>query len=401
MLPLNKGVALPPLGVHQNIWSHDKIMKPDTEAALADMVKSAKGPLAIKGGGTRAVMSTGEILSVSELSGITLYEPGALTLVAQAGTPVAEIEAALAAENQRLAFEPMDARVVMGTKGKPTLGGVIAANVSGPRRIQGGAARDYALGVRFVDGAGDIVKNGGRVMKNVTGYDLVKLMCGAFGTLGVLTEVSLKVLPRPETQATLMVRGLDDERAVKAMAMAMGSPYEVTGAAHCANIMEGGPVTVLRIEGFEASVQYRLERLKDLLAGFGAEMTVGDAQMSDWVWKSVRDVALWVDVPEDIWRISCKPTEAPDLMARSGAVAWYFDWAGGRIWVRMPEGADLRANLGAFDGHATLVRASEDTRAALPMFQPETPGVARITQGLRRRFDPRGILNPGLMGAAS
>lgn len=376
-------------------------MKPDTEAAVADMVKSTRGPLAISGGGTRGLTPAGEMLSVAGLSGITLYEPGALTLVAQAGTPVAEIEAALAAENQRLAFEPMDARRLMGTQGAPTLGGVIAANVSGPRRIQGGAARDYALGVRFVDGAGDIVKNGGRVMKNVTGYDLVKLMCGAFGTLGVLTEVSLKVLPRPETQATLMIRGLDDRQAVKAMSAAMGSPYEVTGAAHCANIMEGGPVTVLRIEGFEASVTYRLDRLKDLLAGFGAEMTVGDAEMSDWVWKNIRDVELWTDVPEDIWRISCKPTEAPDLMARSGAVAWYFDWAGGRIWVRMPEGTDLRANLGTFDGHATLIRASQTTRAAVPMFQPEAPGIARIAQGLRARFDPRGILNPGLMGATS
>lgn len=374
------------------------MMRPDTEAALADVVKSAAGPLAIRGGATRGVSPTGQTLSVAGLSGITLYEPGALTIVAQAGTPVAEIEAALKAENQRLAFEPMDARVVMGTQGDPTLGGVIAANVSGPRRIQGGAARDYALGVRFVDGAGAVVKNGGRVMKNVTGYDLVKLMCGAYGTLGVLTEVALKVLPRPETQATLMIRGLEDARGVAAMAAAMGSPYEVTGAAHCAEIMEGGPVTVLRLEGFEASVAYRLDRLKDLLGGFGAEMTVGDAELTEWVWQSVRDVALWSDVPEDIWRVSCKPTDAPGLTARSGAAGWYYDWGGGLIWLRMPQGEDLRAALGAFDGHATLVRGAAATRAALPMFHPEAPGVARLTAGLRARFDPRGILNPGLMG---
>lgn len=371
---------------------------PTSEAALADVVKSATGPLAIQGGGTRGVAVAGEALSVAGLSGITLYEPGALTLVAQAGTPISEIEAALAAENQRLAFEPMDPRALMGTGGEPTLGGVIAANVSGPRRIQGGAARDYALGVRFVDGTGTVVKNGGRVMKNVTGYDLVKLMCGAFGTLGVLTEVSLKVLPMPETQGTLLLRGLTDAQAVEAMAAAMGSPFEITGAAHCAKIMDDGPVTALRIEGFETSVAYRLEQLKTLLARFNAEMTVGDAEMSDWLWRSVRDAELLRDVPEDIWRVSCKPSDAPGLMERSGAAGWYFDWGGGRIWVRMPEGQDLRAALGRYDGHATLVRGSADTHAALPMFQPEAPGVANLSAGLRARFDPRGILNRGLMG---
>ncbi|WP_299408400.1 FAD-binding protein [uncultured Roseobacter sp.] len=375
-------------------------MTPDTEAGLAEMIKSAKGPLAIQGGGTRGIKPEGDVLSVGGLSGITLYEPGALTIVAQAGTPLSEIDAALAAENQRLAFEPMDHRTLLGTVGEPTLGGVIAANVSGPRRIQGGGARDYALGVRYVDGAGTIVKNGGRVMKNVTGYDLVKLMSGSFGTLGVLTEVSLKVLPTPETQGSLMLRGLDDVQAVRAMAAAMGSPFEVSGSAHCASIMDDGPVTVLRVEGFEASVAYRLDRLKELLSPIASEMIIADAVMTDWVWKSVRDAELWKDVPEDIWRVSCKPSDAPALMARSGAVGWYFDWAGGLIWVRMPEGVDLRAKLGAFDGHATVVRASDRTRGALPIFHPEASGVARITAGLRAKFDPRGILNAGLMASA-
>ncbi len=373
------------------------MMTPDTEAGLAEMIKSAKGPLAIQGGGTRGIKPEGDVLSVGGLSGITLYEPGALTIVAQAGTPLSEIDAALAAENQRLAFEPMDHRTLLGMVGEPTLGGVIAANVSGPRRIQGGGARDYALGVRYVDGAGTIVKNGGRVMKNVTGYDLVKLMSGSFGTLGVLTEVSLKVLPTPETQGSLMLRGLDDVQAVRAMAAAMGSPFEVSGAAHCASIMDDGPVTVLRVEGFEASVAYRLDRLKELLSPIASEMIIADAVMTDWVWKSVRDAELWKDVPEDIWRVSCKPSDAPVLMASSGAVGWYFDWAGGLIWVRMPEGVDLRAKLGAFDGHATVVRASDRTRRALPVFHPEASGVARITAGLRAKFDPRGILNAGLM----
>ncbi|MEM6889698.1 MAG: FAD-binding protein [Pseudomonadota bacterium] len=370
-------------------------MTPDSEAALADAIRAANAPLAISGGGTRGVRLDGAPLRTSALTGIALYEPGALTLVAQAGTPVAEIEAALAAEKQRLAFEPMDARRLLGTTGEPTLGGVIAANVSGPRRIQGGAARDYALGVRFVDGAGAIVKNGGRVMKNVTGYDLVKLMCGAYGTLGVLTEVALKVLPRPETEATLVLRGLEDTSAVQAMADAMCSPFEVTGAAHGSGLLEGGSATLLRVEGFEASVRYRMGALTDRLAGFGAEISVMEAAQSVPLWAAVRDVGALAEADGDVWRVHCKPTEAAGLAARSGALAWFFDWGGGLIWLRTDKGRDLRASLGLFDGHATRVRGTD---GAVPRFQPEAPGVVRLSAGLRAKFDPRGILNPGLMG---
>ncbi len=377
------------------------MMKPDSEAALADLIKSANGPLSVEGGGTRGMAPEGNAVSVAGLSGITLYEPGALTLVAQAGTPVEEIDRVLAKEGQRLAFEPMDHRVLLRTQGRPTFGGVIAANVSGPRRIQGGAARDYALGVRFVDGTGEVVKNGGRVMKNVTGYDLVKLMSGSFGTLGVLTEVSVKVLPIPETQATLMLRNLSDAQAVGAMSRAMASPYEVTGAAHCAKIDKQTPVTLLRLEGFEASVKYRIDALKDLLAETQADMEVACRDMSERLWESVRDVSEMEELEGDVWRVSCKPSEAATLAAASGASGWYFDWGGGLIWVRMPRGSDLRARLGAFEGHATLVRADRETRQALGVFQPQSAGLERLSAGLRARFDPRGILNRGLMEPVS
>ena len=366
-------------------------MKPKTEEELAATIRAATGPLAIRGGGTRGLSVAGDAMSTGGLSGVTLYEPGALTLVAQAGTPLAEIEAALIKESQRLAFEPMDHRVLLGTEGTPTIGGVVAANVSGPRRIAVGAARDFALGVRFVDGAGQIVKNGGRVMKNVTGYDLVKLMAGAYGTLGVLTEVALKVLPTPETEATLVLHGVRDAIAVKAMARALGSPYEVTGAAHDGD-------TMLRVEGFEASVGYRVGQLRELLSDLGAESTVETAEASAQRWQAVRDVASFAGQPGDVWRISCTPSDGPMLAEKSGTGARLFDWAGGLIWLCLPEGTDLRARLGNFGGHATLIRASADTRTALGIFQPEAAGVARLSKGLRARFDPRGILNAGLMG---
>ncbi|WP_300033422.1 FAD-binding protein [uncultured Roseobacter sp.] len=373
-------------------------MRPDSEAALAEMIRSADGPLAIRGGGTRGFSTGGTVLETGGLSGVSLYEPGALTLVAGAGTPLSEIEAVLAAENQRLAFEPMDHRGVMGTTGEPTLGGVMAANVSGPRRIQGGAARDYALGVRFVDGAGTIVSNGGRVMKNVTGYDLVKLMCGAYGTLGVLTEVSLKVLPVPETSGTLMLRDLTAQDAVEVMSRALGSPWEITGASHCAKIIDDRPVTALRVEGFEDSVNYRLQQLKTLFADRGVDMEIAPQDMSDWFWDGVRNAGKFSEAEGDVWRVSCKPSDGPGLDAAAGAEECFTDWGGGLIWFRMAPGTDLRARLGSFDGHATLVRASEETRATPGVFQPEAPGVARLSAGLRARFDPRGILNRGLMG---
>ncbi len=375
-------------------------MTPQSEAELAEIIAGTNGPLHITGGGTRPIGQTeGAGLSTSKMSGITLYEPGALTIVAKAGTPVAEIEAELAKENQRLAFEPMDHRGLLGTKGEPTIGGVVAANVSGPRRIAVGACRDFALGVRFVDGSGTIIKNGGRVMKNVTGYDLVKLICGSYGTLGVLTEVSLKVLPDVETTGCVLLHGLDDATAIRAMSAALGSPFEATGVAHFPKSMHGDPVTMIRIEGFEKSVTYRADKLRDLLSTFGeTSIQIGDTDdgygsKKGWAW--VRDVTAFADQPGDVWRISAKPSEAAALTAGLGANAVQYDWGGGLIWALMPEGTDLRAKLGPFDGHATLIRGKVNT----PTFHPEPAPLAAITAGLREKFDPRGILNPGLMQA--
>ena len=366
-------------------------MTPKTEEELASIVAGANAPLQVQGGGTRPIgRGEGDVLSTSALSGITLYEPGALTIVAGAGTPIAEIEATLAAENQRLAFEPMDHRTLLGTSGEPTLGGMAAANVSGPRRISVGACRDFMLGVRFVDGAGTIIKNGGRVMKNVTGYDLVKLMAGAYGTLGVLTEVSLKVLPNIETTGTIMLSGLSDQDAIAALSAALGSPFEATGAVHLPHA-EQGPLTLVRIEGFEDSVRYRAGKLKELLGRFGeVSVEVGDDTSR---WTALRDVTALAGQDGDVWRVSAKPSDAAELVARMDANTVQYDWGGGLIWALTDAGRDLRSALGTFDGHATLIRGDAD----VPVFHPEPSALAAITAGLRAKFDPRGILNSGIM----
>ena len=372
---------------------------PTSEQNLSDLIQAAEGPIRILGGGTRDIGAPvdGTLVSTAGLSGVTLYEPGALTLVAQSGTPLEEISTLLVKEGQRLSFEPSDLRGLLGTSGASTIGGVVATNASGPRRVQVGAARDFCLGVRFVDGAGRVLKNGGRVMKNVTGYDLVKLMAGSWGTLGVMTEVSLKVMAIPETETTLVGEGQTATQAVESLSAALGSPFDVTGAAFA----EGK--TFVRIEGLEASVSYRTAELANgVLAGF---QPVSGATSSD-IWARIRDVSSFADRDGAVWRISVKPSDGPRLVATLEDLApdAIYDWGGGLVWLHVADQADagaarVRAELAKLGGHATLARAPAEVRAAIPVFQPEPAPIAALTRGLRQKFDPRGILNPGLMGA--
>ena len=362
--------------------------RPTSELELAEIVATAQEPLAIVGGGTRGVVAGN--LSVAGIDGVELYEPGALTLVARAGTPVAGVEALLAGERQRLAFEPMDHRALLGTTGEPTLGGMVAGNVSGPRRVQVGACRDSLIGVRFVDGMGRVIKNGGRVMKNVTGYDLVKLMAGSFGTLGVLSEVSFKVWPMPDAVETLVCDGLDAAQAVAVLSAGLGSPFEITGAAHLS--VDGVQQTRLRIEGMADSVAYRREQLLGLL-GEGWSLAEVD------LWHEVRDVLPFAERQGAVWRLSVKPSDAPGLVAGLGLEQRaIYDWGGGLIWLlcddSVAQAADIRQAVAAVGGHATRVRGT----AEVARFQPEPPALAVLSAGLRAKFDPRGILNPGVMG---
>lgn len=369
------------------------MLAPTTEEQLAEAIRNSKEPLAIQGGATRGLNPEGAPLTTSNLTGITLYEPGALTLVAKSGTPVVEIEAALAAEKQMLAFEPMDHRALLGTTGEPTIGGVVATNTSGPRRVKAGACRDLLLGVRFVDGSGTVLKNGGRVMKNVTGYDLARLMCGAHGTLGVLSEVSLKVLPRPEFTATLVYEGPSPEQTCRLLTEAMKTPYDVSGAARLpGGDLFGNGAALLRLEGFEESVKYRAERLAAALGAEDCRVETDPAQCAR-IWAAVRDVAPFASREGDVWSVSVKPTDFIHIAALATPEDMAVDWSCGRIWMLTESGTDLREKLKGIGGHATLVRGSGH-----PRFHPEPAPLAKMAADLRAKFDPRGILNPGLMG---
>ncbi|MDF1606800.1 glycolate oxidase subunit GlcE [Hoeflea sp. YIM 152468] len=396
---------------------------PETEQEVARIVADAFAaglPIEVRGGGTRKgfgrPVQAASALSVAKLSGITNYDPSELVMAARAGTSVAEVEAALAVNNQMLTFEPIDHRPLLGAEGEPTIGGVFAGNISGPRRILAGAARDSLLGVRFVNGTGEIVKSGGRVMKNVTGLDLVKLLAGSWGTLGVLSEVIFKVLPRPETTLSVAVAGLNDAQAAEAMAAALAMSVEVSGAAHLPESVvhkfadvgvRGSAATVLRLEGLEPSVEVRRARLIAEMSRRG-EVTVVEHQPSLQLWREIRDVVPFADgTMKPVWRVSVAPSQGHQLVAalrlKTGVDAFY-DWQGGLVWLRMeadPEADLVRRYIKALGGgHATLVRADAETRTSVPVFEPQSGPLLALSGRIKDQFDPGGILNPGRMTAA-
>ncbi len=348
--------------------------------SLAAQIRSATGPLNISGGGTRAIgPATGTPISTERLTGITHYDPAALTIIARAGTPLAEVEAALAENNQILPFEPILPGAALGRSGASTIGGVVAANASGARRIAAGACRDAALGLSFIDGLGQIHRAGGRVMKNVTGYDTTRLLCGSHGTLGLITEVALKLLPAPQTTLTLRAEGLEDGAAIAALTAALATPYDVSAAQH------GAGVTLLRLEGFAASVQARAAALQNLLPQFA---------LAEHDWQAARALPRLAPAQgETLWRISTRPSfgaATGAALRAAGASRIAYDWAGGLVWAIAPDTADLRAAL-PHEGHAT--RMNRHARA----FHPEPAANAALAAALRQKFDPKSLFNPARM----
>jgi len=396
------------------------IHEPLSEEAAARLVQVAaltKSPFVIRGGGTRSLHAAPEgadVLSARGLSGIVAYNPAEMTMTVRAGTPLEAVEAALAEKRQMLAFEPPDMRGVLGSSGIPTIGGVFSTNASGPRRLTAGAARDSLLGLRFVNGRGEVVKAGGRVMKNVTGLDLVKLLAGSHGSLALITEVTFRLLPVPETAVTILVSGLNDAEAAAAMATAMSMSVEVSGAAHLPESVRGrfaggalpdGAATVLRLEGLSASVEVRAQKLAAAMAGFGPVARL-DAEVTARLWREIRDGAPYADgTARPLWRVSVAPTAGQQLVAalrlETGVDAFY-DWQGGLVWLRMeadPEAALLRRYINAVGGgHATLLRARPEVLAAGEVFQPQAEAVAALQGRVKASFDPDGLFVSRMMG---
>jgi glycolate oxidase FAD binding subunit len=399
---------------------------PSGEEELAGLVRQAgdqKTPLEICGNRSKSwigrPMQVARRISTSEMRGVTLYEPTELVLSAKPGTPLAEIEALLDKNGQEFSFEPYHWERLREARstGVPTIGGAVATNSSGPRRILRGSARDQLIGTRFVNGAGEVVKSGGRVMKNVTGYDVARALAGSWGTLGVLSEVTLKVMPKAEESRSLIFLGLPDEAAVTAMCLAMGTPYEVSGTMHLPaefvgrlatpDIAKlGQPITVLRLENFSAAVQRRITLLHEKLKPFGQIYELEDERSRSF-WSDIRSLGFLAGGDWPLWRVTVVPDRAPKLVsALRGQMECRaaYDWSGGLIWIEVSPATDanatiLRRSIAEFGGEAMLVRAPLATRAAVDVFQPLPEANMTLIRGLKEAFDPHRILNPGRMYA--
>ena len=394
---------------------------PRDERETAEVVAAAIAngtPLEVSGAGTmRGLGRPSQAafhLSSAAISGVTLYEPSELCLRAGGGTPVREIVDLLAQRGQELAFEPIDYGPLFGKEpASGTIGGLIAVNASGPRRIKSGAARDHLLGFRAVSGRGEVFQSGGRVMKNVTGYDLSKLMAGSYGTLAVLTEITLKVLPVAPAEETLVMGGVDDAEAIEILTEASGLPHDVSSLAHLPTSAASSlgvsqeSITALRLEGPPISIA---KRKQDLMSHFKArcrEFETFEEAQSKQLWGAIRDVIPLAALDADIWRISTAPTEGPGMVAKllrgnAPLKSWFYDWAGGLVWLATEPAADahaaaIRAAVDIAGGHATLIRAADAVRASVPVFHPQPPPLAALSARVKASFDPERILNRGRM----
>lgn len=402
------------------------VLAPFEEAEVAAAVLAAHGsgePLLVLGNGSKSgflrPVQAAHSLALRNHAGITLYSPKELVVSARAGTPMRDLEAELARNGQHIIAEPPDLSELLrpnghDSLGAQTLGGVVATNLSGPRRIAWGAMRDHVLGVRAVNGTGEVIRSGGRVLKNVTGLDLCKLLSGSYGTLAVLTEITLKVLPAPEASGSVVLPGLDAAPGVAALSATLGSPYSVSGAAWlpaeaAARVPElagfGAAVALARIEDFAPSVAYRMGRLRADLAGLGRAELLHEPQ-SRAVWRAIRDARPLAAGPEDaIWRVSVPPSAGPNVVEVAAAIGGrcFLDWGGGLVWIAAPprESAHRAITAAAREAHGvwTLLRAPEALRSSLDVIPPEPPALALIARRVKAAFDPKGILNPGRMYA--
>ena len=356
-------------------------LAPGSESDVREVLLSETEPLHIAGGQSRLEATEKKIISTAQLNGIVEYEPGALTMVAKAGTPLSVIKDTLKKENQQLAFEPPEMKHLLRLTGNSTIGGVFATNASGSRRIQVGAARDHLLGVRFVDGLGRILKNGGRVMKNVTGYDLVKLMAGSWGTLGVITEVSFKVLPIAETQSTLKINSCDANILTKAI----NTPYDISGTFYDV----GSGVAYIRVEGFFKSVKYRVDRLLREFSDFDVDIL--EMEESKKFWQNVNDLEFLKPNKGDLWRVSVKPTDGSKIIEILDPKTGFLDWCGGLVWIGVDQGLDVRAKIQKVAGHAMCLLGDFE------QFHPSSTLEKTLSKSIRNKFDPKMLFNQEIL----
>jgi glycolate oxidase FAD binding subunit len=380
---------------------------------------STSTPMAIVGSGSKIALGRSTnldiTLNLSGLTGVKNYEPSELILTARPGTTLKDLTAQLSEHGQELAFEPPDYGAFFGKESDTaTLGGAIACNLSGPRRIRAGAARDHFLGMEAINGRGEFFKAGGKVVKNVTGYDLCKLIAGSYGTLALLTEATVKVLPKSEKTRSVLISALTHKTALSVFQKLLSGPTESSGLAHLpANIAKrskvdfvsntGLSVTAVRVEGPTPSVIQRTKDLMTALAGYG-DVEELHTHRSRMLWKEIGDLSPFVEnQTSTVWRIMVPPSQASlviDNLSNMFNISWYVDWAGGLIWVESDDGdpddvhTGIRNCVTEVSGQSTLIRGSSTLRASVDVFEPLPKPIFQLNYRIKQAFDPNAIFNP-------
>ncbi len=395
--------------------------KPLNENEIAEFVRNCHSkniPIEIKGHGSKAKVGRNfqseKLIDLSNYSGIIKYEPEELYIKVKAGTPLSEITNELDKNNQHLAFEPLDLGYIFEGKSNPgTIGGTIACNFSGSRRFKVGSARDHVLGIKIINGRGEIIKSGGTVVKNVTGYDLSKIVTGSYGTLAIISELSLKVLPKPPSTKTLIIHSAQLKKAIEYMSTGLSSSVDVSGAVFYPeyfkdkfslnDLTNKGPITALRIEGVNSSIEDRINRLVKELGLLNDEINFLDEQQSKIFWRYTQDLKAFQKTTKDIMKIVVPPSETLNLLnnLKKFSSRYFIEWGGNLIWFEIENMSQeilktMNEVIAKCGGYNILVKLDDGFKSSMDVFKIDHIKY-KLSEKLKTSFDPKRILNPGKM----
>lgn len=397
------------------------IFKPNSENEISEFVKFCNQkniPIEIKGSGSKSNIGRNfqseKTIDLSGYSGIIKYEPEELYIKVKSGTPINEISRELEKHNQQLAFEPTDFGYIFNGKSNPgTIGGTMACNFSGPRRFKSGSVRDHVLGVKIITGRGDSVKSGGTVVKNVTGYDLSKIITGSYGTLAVISEISIKVLPKPPSIKSLIIHNAQLKKSLDYLNIALSSSSDISGAVFYPeyfnekfklnDLVNKGPLTALRVEGVSSSIDDRVQKLIDELGLLRDEINFLNDEQSRIFWSNTRDLKVFSNTDKNLIRIVTPPSETLNIINSLKKISsrYFIDWGGNLIWMEIEKInasiiKDINIMTDKANGYFTIIKLDDSLKAGLDVFKID-PIKFKISEKIKKSFDPKRILNPGKM----
>ncbi len=397
------------------------ILKPTKEKEISEIIKECYKkniPLEILGLGTKKSIGRNfqfeKTLDLSNYSGIIDYKPEELYIKVKSGTPIKDIRNEIEKNNQHLAFEPIDfGYLFSGKNDEGTIGGVMSCNFAGSRRFKAGSIRDHILGFKGINGRGEVIKSGGTVVKNVTGYDLSKILSGSFGTLTVLSEITIKVLPKPESNKTLFINNPHLKKGLDYLNISLSSSSDPSGAVFYPenfrsfftfnDLTFSGPITAIRIEGSTSSIDHRIKKLTNELKVTSDEIVVLSKDQSDIFWEDTRNLKVFSKLKENLIRIVIPASEAFETLnkLKDFDAKYFVDWGGSLIWLQLDSIntkilKDIKTIVKTASGYLTIIKIEENLKASIDVFTVD-PVKHEISEKIKKSFDPKRILNPGKM----